>query len=323
MTNAKRIIASTLALLLAGSLATTGLARELKLSTPTPEPHIMTKAGRHIADAFTSAGSKNTIAVYPANKLGDVPTVLSLLQSGAIEFAIVPVGDLANRDPSFLAWFLPYQFETLEDAGRAARSAPAQEMLARLESQGIKGLGYVFPGQRHLLSTRAFSSVGDMSGVKVRAFPNDIFNAWWRGLGLAPTALPLPEIMPSLVTGVIDAVDVDIDIVVGLQMHKQASHLILTNHMAFPAAILASQRWWSTLSSEEQARVQSLVSDTQDWAVATQIAGEAQMLEKLKADGADITQLDDPAMKQVGEQVREAFLDRDPLIRSFFEANRK
>ena len=93
--------------------------------------------------------------------------------------------------------------------------------------------------------------------------------------------------------------------------------------MAFPAAILASQRWWSTLSSEEQARIEALVSETQDWAVATQIAGEAQLLEKLKADGTDITQLEDPAMKQVGEQVRDAFLDRDPLVRSFYEANRK
>lgn len=107
MTNRNRLIASALALLLAGSLASTALARELKLSTPTPEPHIMTKAGRHLAEAFGSDGAQDTIAVYPANKLGDVPTVLSLLQSGAIEFAIVPVGDLANRDPSFLAWYLP------------------------------------------------------------------------------------------------------------------------------------------------------------------------------------------------------------------------
>ena len=103
MTNRNRLIASALALLLAGSLASTALARELKLSTPTPEPHIMTKAERHLAEAFGSDGAQDTIAVYPANKLGDVPTVLSLLQSGAIEFAIVPVGDLAYRGPSFLA----------------------------------------------------------------------------------------------------------------------------------------------------------------------------------------------------------------------------
>jgi TRAP-type transport system periplasmic protein len=55
--------------------------------------------------------------------------------------------------------------------------------------------------------------------------------------------------MPSLVTGVIDAVDVDIDIVSGLQMHKQAPYLALTNHMAFPGALLVSTRWWNDLDA--------------------------------------------------------------------------
>ncbi|WP_434287329.1 TRAP transporter substrate-binding protein [Celeribacter sp. SCSIO 80788] len=296
-------------------------ARELKMSTPTPEPHIMTKSAHHMAEAFAADGSGDTIGVFPANKLGDVPTVLSLLQSGAIELAIVPVGDLANRDPSFLAWFLPYQFETLSEAGQAARSAPAQEMLARLEKQGIKGIGYVFPGQRHLLSKKPVTSVADMAGLKVRAFPNDIFNAWWRGLGAAPTALPLPEIMPSLVTGVIDAVDVDIDIVMAMQMQNQAPNLILSNHMAFPAAILVSQRWWNGLKPEEQARISEIASETQDWAIETQTSGEAALLEKLGENGAVITTLVDLELATVGETVRDAFLDRDPLIRAFFEAN--
>jgi len=296
-------------------------SRELKFSTPTPEPHIMTKSAHHLADAFAQAGTGDTIAVFPVNKLGDVPTVLSLLQSGAVELAVVPVGDLANRDPSFLAWFLPYQFDTLAEAGAAADSEPARDMLARLDSQGIKGLGYVFPGQRHLLSKQPITSAGEISGLKVRAFPNDIFNSWWRELGAAPTALPLPEIMPSLVTGVIDAVDVDIDIVSGLQMQKQAPYLILTNHMAFPAAILASARWWNSLSPEEQSGFEEMVAETQDWAIMTQTEGEAALLDRLAADGAQIGTIDDPALQAAGETVRNAFLDRDPLIRRFYEAN--
>ncbi|WP_417711764.1 TRAP transporter substrate-binding protein [Roseibium aggregatum] len=319
MKHAKIGLVTTLALCL--GLSVTADARELKFSTPTPEPHIMTKSAHHLADAFAQQETGDTIKVFPVNKLGNVPTVLSLLQSGAIEFAIVPVGDLANRDPAFLAWFLPYQFETLEEAGKAANSEPAREMLARLDAQGIKGLGYVFPGQRHLLSTQPVTSVAQISGLKVRAFPNDIFNSWWRELGAAPTALPLPEIMPSLVTGVIDAVDVDIDIVAGLQMHKQAQHLVLTNHMAFPAAILVSARWWNSLSAEERSRVEGMVVETQNWAIATQTEGEAAALDRLVADGAKIDKIDDPALRAAGETVRNVFLDRDPLIRRFYEAN--
>lgn len=313
----------SLSLALALGVAGVGQARELKISTPTPPPHIMTKAAHHLADAYAAQGGKDEIKVFPVNKLGNVATVLSLLQSGAVEFAIVPVGDLANRDPSFLGWFLPYQFETLKEAGDAARSAPAREMLARLDAQGIKGLGYVFPGQRHLLSTKPITTSKDIAGVKVRAFPSDIFNAWWHELGAAPTALPLPEIMPSLVTGVIDAVDVDIDIVIGLQMHKQAPYLILTNHMSFPGAILVSQKWWKTLDEDEQNKFSKIAEETQDWAIAQQVAGEVKILEKLAAGGAKITKLDGPEFRAAGEVVKKAFLDRDPLIRSFYETNQK
>ena len=301
-------------------------AGDFRMSTPTPEPHIMTKAARHLAEAFAATGAamgtNDTITVFPSNKLGDVPTVLSLLQSGAVQLAIVPVGDLANREPSFMAWFLPYQFDTLAEAGAAGKSAPAQEMLAKMSAQGLKGLGYVFPGQRHVLSKRPINSYADLAGLKIRAFPNDIFNAWWREVGAAPTALPLPEIMPSLVTGVIDAVDADLDIVMGLQMYQQAPNLVLTNHMAFPAAIFASQSWWDGLSAEEQASLQAVVDETTAWALASQIETEATLAKVLAEKGALVSDLNDPALTKAGENVRQAFLDRDPLIRAFYEANK-
>lgn len=302
-------------------LAAPGVAKELRMSTPTPPPHIMTKAANHMAEAFAAAGGADSIGVFPSNKLGNVPTVLSLLQSGAVELAIVPVGDLANRDPAFLGWFLPYQFDTLAQAGAAAQSKPATDMLARLDAQGIKGLGYVFPGQRHVLSKTPINSIDDLKGLKIRAFPSDIFNAWWRKVGAAPTALPLPEIMPSLVTGVIDAVDVDLDIVMGLQMYQQAPNLALTNHMAFPGAILASQSWWNSLTDEQQANVAEIVAETQAWALDAQIATEAKLVTVLADKGAVVSQIDQAALIEAGSVVRDEFLDRDPLIRAFYEAN--
>ncbi|MEO1330911.1 MAG: TRAP transporter substrate-binding protein [Pseudomonadota bacterium] len=315
-----------LGLLAAASLAVAGVsgdaeARDLRFSTPTPPPHIFTRTAERLAAALSEADG-DQIVVHPVNKLGNVPTVLSLLQSGAVELAIVPVGDLANRDPAFYGWFLPYQFDTLAEAGAAAASEPAAAMLARLEAQGIKGLGYVFPGQRHVLAKAPVGAPTDLKGLKIRAFPNDIFRDWWSELDAAPTALPLPEIMPSLVTGVIDAVDVDIDIVFGLKMHKQAPHLVLTNHMAFPGAVLASKTWWSSLDPDRQKAFIDAVAEAQAWAIETQVAGETVLLEKLAADGAEISTLDDPTMRAAGAAVRDGFLDRDPLIRAFYDATK-
>ncbi|WP_417264143.1 hypothetical protein [Celeribacter sp.] len=45
--------------------------RELKLSTPTPEPPIMAKSSHHMAEGFVSEEAGDAVAVFPANKLGD------------------------------------------------------------------------------------------------------------------------------------------------------------------------------------------------------------------------------------------------------------
>lgn len=315
--NLKKLIVGTTAILF---MANISHSAELRISTPTPPPHIFTKTANHMAKSLTESGVK--LKVFPVNKLGNVPTVLSLLQSGALELAIVPVGDLANRDPAFLGWFLPYQFEDLAAAGAAAKSIPARKMLDRLDRQGIKGLGYVFPGQRHILAKNKINDTKDLSGLKIRAFPNDIFNAWWRQVGAAPTALPLPQIMPSLVTGVIDAVDVDLDIVMGLKMFEQAPNLVMTNHMSFPGAIIASGKWWKSLTAKQKANIESVISQSTSWALKAQIKTEATLPGVLKNKGANVTTLNNAELRSAGATITEKFLKRDPLIREFYEANK-
>jgi TRAP-type transport system periplasmic protein len=302
-----------------GTAAESAGAEQVRFSVPTPPAHIFTRSAERFKDVIGEQTDELEVTVFPSNALGDVPTVLSLLQSGAVQLAIAPAGDLARVDEAFYAWFLPYQFEDLADAAAAADRPAARQMLADLEPQGYVGLAYLFPGQRHLLSTFPANKLADLKGKRVRAFPNDIFRAWWLAIGAAPTALPLPEIMPSLVTGVIDAVDVDIDIVSGLQMHKQAPYLAMTNHMAFPGALLVSARWWNDLDAERRDTIRRTLQDVQAWAIEVQIAQEQSQLEKLKADGLTVTEVDRDAFRPVADEVWAAFAGRDPLIQEFVE----
>lgn len=300
---------------------TPALAANIKFGTPTPPPHIFTKAAERFAEIVAADKSLDmSVKVFPSNRLGDVPTTLSLLQSGAAQFTLVPVGALAQRNDAFYGWFLPYMFPSLKEAGAAAALPEARQMLTLLEEQGLVGMAYIFPGQRHLLSKTAISSPADLKGLKVRAFPNDIFHAWWSAVGAAPTALPLPQIMPSLVTGVIDAVDVDVDIVIGLKMHKQAKHLILTNHMAFPGAVLISKVWWDNLDAAKQKRISKIWSQVEAWALETQIANEAAIISKLEADGAEVNRIDASVFAPFAKAISDEFIARDPAIAAFAAA---
>ena len=212
-----------------------GQAKTLMLGHTVPPSHVWHKVALRFADNLAAKSEgRFKIRVSPLSKLGNEPQMISMLQSGAIAFSILPAGVLSNREESMLGWFLPYLFENVEQAGKAASIPSAEQMLKNLEPHGIIGIGYTFAGMRHVISVKAVNSPQDLVNKKIRAFPSPIFNDWWSANGAAPTALPLGEIAPSLTTNLLDAVDVDLDITVGLKFYQQAPYLALTNHMAFP-----------------------------------------------------------------------------------------
>lgn len=314
--NALRALAAGVAL----SAAVTAQAQTLKLGHITPPTHVWHQVSEKIAaDLNKASGGKMKMEVSPLQKLGNEAQMIQLLRSGAMQFGVLTVGGLSNREESFLAWSLPYVFKDVEHASRAAATPAAKEMLKRLEPHGMVGLGYAFAGMRHVLALQPVKSAKDLANKKVRSFPSPIYNDWWNANGAAPTALPLSEVAPSLTTKLLDAVDVDLDALVGLKFHQQAPNLTLTNHMAFPAAIVVSRKWWDSRSQAERDMIAKVVAEAEKWGYKTAIDADSNNLAKAKADGAKVVDADIKSFQAVGGKVRDQYTAKNPLIADFYK----
>jgi len=293
-------------------------AQTLKLGHITPPTHVWHQVSEKIAaDLSQASGGKMKIVVSPLQKLGNEAQMINLMQAGAQQFGVFTVGGLANREESFLAWSLPYMFKDVAHASRAASTPAAREMLKRLDKHGLVGLGYAFAGMRHVLSVRPVASAADLANKKIRSFPSPVYNDWWNANGAAPTAMPLSEVAPSLTTKLLDAVDVDLDALVGLKFHQQAPNLTLTNHMAFPAVIVVSKKWWDSRSQADRDMITKIVADAEQWGFKTAINADVANLEKAKADGAQVVKADIASFQAAGGKVRDQYIARNPLIADF------
>ncbi|MBL8443201.1 MAG: TRAP transporter substrate-binding protein [Zoogloeaceae bacterium] len=295
-------------------------AQSLKLGHITPPTHVWNQVAEKIsADLAAASGGKLKIAVSPLQKLGNESQMINLMQAGAQQFGIFTVGGLANREESFLAWSLPYVFNDVAHATRAADTPAAKEMLRRLDQTGLVGLGYAFAGMRHVLSLEPVKSAADLKNKKIRSFPSPVYNDWWNANGAAPTAMPLSEVAPSLTTKLLDAVDVDLDALVGLKFHQQAPNLTLTKHMAFPAVIVVSKKWWDSRSQADRDMITKVVADAEQWGFKTAIDADASNLEKARADGAQVVDADLASFQAVGGKVRDQYIAKNPLIADFYQ----
>ncbi|WP_221796158.1 TRAP transporter substrate-binding protein [Oceanobacter mangrovi] len=314
----------SVALLAATATASlTAQAETLRMGMVTPPTHIWNKTSEHFNDNLQAATSgKTKIMIFPLSKLGGEQQMIDLLQSGGIQLAVLTAGVLSNREDSISGWFLPGLFDSVADAAAATQRPEAQKMLKKLEADKLVGLGYTLAGMRHVISLQPMTSVDDFANKKIRSFPNKVFNDWWQELGAAPTAMPLSEVSPALTTNLLDAVDVDLDVVVGLKMYQQAPNLTLTNHMAFPGIVVASKKWWDSLTDEKRETVMKSFKEAESWGFKQQEAAEVSNLEKLKAEGVQVNSFAKASLQPVMNKISGKYLSENPDIKAFYSENK-
>nr|WP_298413908.1 TRAP transporter substrate-binding protein [uncultured Halomonas sp.] len=299
-------------------------AEKLRLGHVTPPSHIWHKvAQRFDANLQTATDGEDWMMLFPLGRLGGPDQMIDLLQTGGIQLAMLTASSIANRYAPMNAWFLPYTFDNVSEAAAATQSPEAQQMLKDLKEHKLVGLGYVLAGMRHVLSVDPLTNLESFENQKIRAFPNPVFNDWWSELGAAPTALALSDVSSALTTNLLDGVDVDLDIVVGLKMYQQAPYLTLTNHMAFPAVVVASEKWWSGLSDEKRQTVMDAFKEAEAWGFEQQAKAEVSNLQMLKESGVTVNEIDQTSLQQAADKIIEKYTSFNDAIADFYQAQTK
>ncbi|MCP1772728.1 tripartite ATP-independent transporter DctP family solute receptor [Neisseria perflava] len=311
-------------LLAAAALCTAAIGAQaqevLKLGHVTPPTHVWHKVALKIGENLKSkSGGEMTVAVSPLSKLGSEGLMMDMLRSGALPMAILTVGPVSNREPAFMGWSLPYLFRDVHHATAAASTPVTQDMLKSLDKHGMVGMGYGFAGMRHVLSSRTISSPADLKNQKVRVFPNPVYKDYWQALGTAPTPLPLSEVAPGLTTNLLDAVDIDLDALVGMKFHQQAPNLALTNHMAFPSVIVVSKRYWDGLNDKQRKMLADSIKEAEIWGYTQAVTAEESNLQTVVKDGAKLQKVDLKPFTAIGEKVSQSYTVRYPKIQQFYQ----
>lgn len=260
-------------------------ARDLRLGLITPPSHVVTLAANRFAEKIAEeTGGQLTVSVFPSGQLGSEADMLQQMQSGLLDMTWPSVAAVTARQPTFNAWFTPFLIDNVEMAVQAADTEAAKEMLESLGELGILGKGYVFAGQRHILMrSQPITAVADLRNQKIRITPFRATQIWYQALGAIPTPVSLTDVYQSLQSGLLDGVDIDLDALTGFSLQDVGKQLTLTNHMAWPLAVLMGQEAWEDLSAEHQAAFSRVLDEVLEWAKQEQVAREVQNRERLLA----------------------------------------
>ncbi|HOV37524.1 MAG TPA: DctP family TRAP transporter solute-binding subunit [Spirochaetales bacterium] len=292
----------------------------LKLGHIAEPSHPYARGGDYFAELVKQkSGGKIEIKTFHSSQLGDQKSLIEGLIYGTIDLALVGTAALGQFQPQISLFDLPFLFDDLEHTYKSLDTV-GMELGAALEPKGIKLLGYMENGIRHMTNNiREIKKPEDMKGLKIRVQTNKIFVSMMKALGASPTPMSLGELYSALQQGVVDGQENPAAHIYTQRFYEVQKYASLTAHAYAPEPLLISMKRWNAFPAQVQEIFWQAAKESIAWQRDLSKKEDSEYWDKIKATGKmKVTEVDRRPFMEATQKVHDEFADevgRDNLAR--------
>jgi len=255
-------------------------------------------------------GGKVDIQVFASSQLGDQKTLIEGLIYGTIDMALVGTAALTQFQPQMGIFDLPFLFDDRDHAYRSLDTV-GMDIGKALEPKGIKLLGYMENGIRHLTNNvREVKTPDDMKGLKIRVQTSKIFIEMMKALGASPTPMSLDELYSAMQSGTVDGQENPSAHIYTQRYYEVQKYASLTAHAYAPEPVLISMAKWKSLPAAVQKAILDSAAEAIAWQRELSAKSDEELWDKIKATGKmKVTEVNRKPFQDATAKVIEMFAD--------------
>jgi TRAP-type C4-dicarboxylate transport system substrate-binding protein len=87
-------------------------------------------------------------------------------------------------------------------------------------------------------------------------------------------------------------------------MFEVQKYLTITNHVYTPVALLASKKWWASLTADQQKAVQKVSEETRAFQRTEELRQAGDVVSQLKAKGMSVTEMPSAELEKIRAAVQ-------------------
>lgn len=287
-----KILASLCAAALA---AFTGVAAQAEIPAQTirlAHTAAVSHAHHEAAQLFAKNVSDRTkgkvkVEVYPAGELGDQPALAEQVTLGAMDMAVVSLGNMAMYDKKLNAMTAPFLFTDYDHAHRTIDAFVMDWMNAGLSQHDAVGLSMFDYGFRQTTTKGVpINSADDLKGLKIRVPPSTGLLAAFDALGANTQRIAYSELYTSLKQGVVTGEENPVFTILADSLYETQDELALTNHYFDCQVLLINKMLFDGMPEELQTILKEEAVNAQNLTREKISHGEAAVIEELKKNAA-------------------------------------
>lgn len=293
-------------LLLGGLSAMAQDVKKAKLGHSFSDSHPRAVAMKQFAaDVAKATGGKVLVEVYGNASLGSEDKMLIAVQSGTQDLYMGALAPISARKKELQIFDFPFLFASDAEAAYLLDGPVGRKMLDGLADMNIHGLVWSGGAFRNMSnSKRALGSMADMKGLKVRVMQSPMALASFNAMGMNAVPMAFTEVYPALETKALDGYEHPVVDMYANKMFEVQKYLTITNHVYTPVALLASKKWWSSLTPDQQKAVQKVAENTRAFQRKEELAQATEVVSELKAKGMSVTEMPPAELDKIRTSVQ-------------------
>jgi len=237
-------------------------------------------------DVDRATGGKLKVTVHANASLFKAPEIKRAVQGGQAQLGEILLVNFENEDPLYGLDGIPFLAASYGESLKLYK-ASKKALDDRLAKQGMKLLYAVPWPPQGIYTKRTLGSVGDMKGLKWRAY-SPATSKIAELVGAQPTTVQAAEVSQALATGVIDSYMSSGATGFDSKTYEHIKNFYDTQAWLPKNAIIVNQKAFDALDKATQAAVLKAAADaeTRGWKVSEEKNGW--YLDQLKAKGMSI-----------------------------------
>ncbi len=238
-----------------------------------------------------------TVQVFPNEQLGKDDVILEQLQIGMVHIYPEGTSYLQKWVPDFKLTGAPFLFDDRAHWRRFMASDLAQGWFERIEQDaGVAVIGdptaFLRGPYRVMVSSKPWSNLEEMQGVKLRIHPDELAARAWRHLGAEVRTLGWTEVYEAIGRGIVEAVNSPVALVEPMRFYEVAPHVIRHDEYPQGMAFMTNAEAWNGLDETLRRQVLEAYDAVTEASHTRTMEVAAESIARMKQEGVNFIEAD-------------------------------
>ena len=209
------------------------------------------------------SGGRYEVVYHPGGELGQTDELLTNVMSGTLEIAQISTSNISAYTNVLECVQYPFQLPTYAKEKAAFQSDEFKAIMNEVDiALGVHNLIIMEHGARHFANNlRPITKPADAEGIKLRASTTKTNLAILEAIGINPVSLSYGQVYSALQSKTIDGEEINFTSVYSEKHYEVLKYFTDMQLWPFPAMMMMSEKFWTSLSAEDQAMFTQAAQD--------------------------------------------------------------